>query len=165
MLLFSICLLFSCKDQKKVKDEISSEEKKTVKQYHDLDKLNWLIGNWNGIETDVETHENWSKLNDSTLALNGFTLAAKDTVFWEKAVLQQQEAETYFTVTNMLNREEPVVPFRLSSCENGIAIFENPQNEFPQKIIYHRPKNDTLYARIEGTLEGEFQQVDFYFTK
>ena len=44
--------------------------------------------------------------------------------------------------------------FRLVSVEGTTAVFENPDHDFPQRIIY-RLDDGKLCARIEGTVDGE----------
>jgi hypothetical protein len=46
---------------------------------------------------------------------------------------------------------------RLSENE---VVFENPEHDFPQRIIY-RLSGETLLGRIEGQQEGEPRAVDF----
>lgn len=51
--------------------------------------------------------------------------------------------------------------FRLVSFVNGQAVFENPEHDFPQFVIYELPEADVLKARIEGTIDDESRVVDF----
>lgn len=46
---------------------------------------------------------------------------------------------------------------RLSGQE---AVFENPQHDFPQRVIYRRD-GDRLTGRIEGRIGGEAKEIDF----
>jgi hypothetical protein len=41
------------------------------------------------------------------------------------------------------------------------AIFENPQNDFPQRVIYQRTIDGSLLASLEGTESGKAKRVDF----
>jgi hypothetical protein len=44
-------------------------------------------------------------------------------------------------------------------------IFENMAHDFPQRIIYQRVQNDSLFARIEGTMRGVVRTVDFRYRR
>ena len=44
--------------------------------------------------------------------------------------------------------------FPLKSLEGQVVVFENNENDFPNRIIYRRNK-ETLTARIEGMLNGK----------
>ena len=56
----------------------------------------------------------------------------------------------------------PPPPCPSAGIEGGPAraVFENPDNDFPQRIIYERT-GDTLHARIEGTVEGTARSVSW----
>lgn len=57
---------------------------------------------------------------------------------------------TGFTMTNVTNRE---------------VIFENPDHDFPQRIIYRLLSDEELLGRIEGTIDGVERAVDFPMKK
>jgi hypothetical protein len=40
-------------------------------------------------------------------------------------------------------------------------VFENPQHDFPQRIIYKRDGADGLKARIEGESKGKPKAFDY----
>jgi hypothetical protein len=49
----------------------------------------------------------------------------------------------------------PATVFHLVVCEDRKAVFENPEHDFPQRIIYWQPEAGILCARIEGTEAGQ----------
>jgi hypothetical protein len=50
--------------------------------------------------------------------------------------------------------------FSLVGLSESEVVFENPDHDFPQRIIY-RLKGDNLEGRIEGKVKGELRVVDF----
>ena len=54
--------------------------------------------------------------------------------------------------------------FKLVKSSPNEAIFENPEHDFPQRIIYRR-SGDKITARIEGTNNGKPAAMDYPFTK
>ena len=48
------------------------------------------------------------------------------------------------------------VPFPLKELSEQWVVFENPENDYPQRIIYLR-EGKQLHARIEGEREGEIR--------
>lgn len=54
---------------------------------------------------------------------------------------------------------QPAARFPLKSLDDGVAVFENPAHDFPQRIIYRRTP-DGIAARIEGTMNGAPRAVD-----
>ena len=45
------------------------------------------------------------------------------------------------------------------------VVFENPDHDFPQRIIYRLGDNGALLGRIEGNSEGQEVAVDFPMTR
>ncbi len=41
------------------------------------------------------------------------------------------------------------------ALEDGKVVFENPEHDFPQRIIYERGDEGSLGARIEGIQNGK----------
>jgi hypothetical protein len=49
--------------------------------------------------------------------------------------------------------------FRLTRVEDGAAVFEAPEHDFPRRIIYRRADGDRLEARIDdGTDDGQARE-------
>ncbi len=42
-------------------------------------------------------------------------------------------------------------------------VFENPQHDFPQRILYRKNPDGTLHARAEGERNGKLSGQDFHF--
>lgn len=61
------------------------------------------------------------------------------------------------------NKEETA--FRLVKWAVNEITFENPIHDFPQRIIYKLTKPDALAARIEGTMNGKPNAIDFQMTR
>lgn len=51
--------------------------------------------------------------------------------------------------------------FAAVSQTNAEVIFENPNHDFPQRVIYSQQTTDRLVARIEGTQSGTLRSVEF----
>ena len=50
---------------------------------------------------------------------------------------------------------KPATPFRLIESGGKRVVFENAQHDFPQRIIYWLSSDDSLHAKIEGTMGGK----------
>ena len=138
-----------------------------------MDQFKWLLGTWivhnpNGIQR-VET---WSETNETSFSGRGFRVSAeKDTTLLENLELKY-EGDRYWYIPTVPDQNNALpVPFILTSVNEYYFVFENPDHDFPQRIIYHyrpigRPvifspsKGDTLYVRVE-TLNGA--GIDFTF--
>ena len=55
--------------------------------------------------------------------------------------------------------------FPLKEIGENAVTFENPQHDFPQRILYRLVDKDTLVARIEGSLGGQARSADFPYVR
>lgn len=111
-------LLFSCTTTSK-NEKIKASE--------------WLVGEWKNESKEGIVTENWSKTNDSTLVAGSFFVKEKDTLHFENSKLIEKDGElVYETIIQGQNNDKPIVFNLLSETENEL-VFENLQNDYPQK--------------------------------
>lgn len=60
-------------------------------------------------------------------------------------------------------RGAPPTVFVLAGSGPGLAVFANPDNDFPTRIVYERD-GDRLNARIEGEMGGQPRSMAWEFT-
>ena len=152
------CIVFSC--QKKEEKPGSS-----VKTYAQIEKANWLLGNWGNTTKEGILTENWTKQNDSVFAGESYFVVGKDTVFSEKIALEQKgDSLFYVPVIKNQNQGKPV-SFALTSAKGNQLVFENPKHDFPQKVTYTKITADSLVAEISGMKDGKAGKETFPMKK
>jgi hypothetical protein len=55
--------------------------------------------------------------------------------------------------------------FALQSLSQDEVVFEDPDHDFPQRVIYRRMPGKLLTGRIEGIVNGAARSVDFPMKK
>jgi hypothetical protein len=150
-LFLSISLsLFSCTNNSK-NEKIKASE--------------WLIGEWENQSKEGVLNETWSKPNDSTLTAGSFFIKEKDTLHFENIVLREKDGElVYETIIQGQNNDKPIVFPLLSETENEL-VFENLQNDYPQKIKYQRNSTSAITISISGTQAGKVILEQFKMKK
>lgn len=144
---------------------VVSCQKKDAAEKDKIKIADWLIGNWENTSPDGVLTENWQKLNDSTFSAASYLIKGKDTIHFETVVLAQKgETLTYLATVKGQNDNKPVAFTSTSETENKL-IFENPQHDYPQKIIYTKGPNNTLTAEVTGKLEGKVTTERFIMVK
>ncbi|WP_296817032.1 DUF6265 family protein [Brevundimonas sp.] len=119
--------------------------------------LNWVAGYWLSCEDGREVAEYWSDarggaLFNTTVNLDGDRVSSERTMF---ATVNGRLAFVY----------EPTganVVFPLIALEGQRAVFENPENDFPNRVIYSR-EGDVLTGRIEGTIDGQPRSMEWVY--
>jgi len=124
-----------------------------------LSRLAWLSGCWASEIAEAGSVEQW------TLPAGGTLLGISRTVREGKTIahefLQIREAADGKLVYIAFPSGQKETTFPMVRLTDGEVVFENPEHDFPQRIIYRRNGNDRLVARIEGIRTGTLRSVDF----
>jgi hypothetical protein len=117
-----------------------------------------LQGCWESDQREVRVIEVW--LPPSKNQMLGFseTRIGDKTHSWEFMRIEKTDSGLVF---HAMPAGQAAASFDLRSDEDGLLIFENPEHDFPQAVIYRLPTGDQLEARIEGVLRGELQVIPF----
>jgi len=128
---------------------------KSEKHFEKLEKMNWILGQWEKKLPEGILTETWTKKNDSTYTATSFFIIDKDTVHSESIELTQLKQELIYRPTvKGQNNDEPV-DFKLSSDNENTFAFENPKHDYPQKIVYKKVNEKNLVATISGIQQGK----------
>lgn len=129
---------------------------KLIKEYEELDKAKWLLGNWEKKDSLGTLTESWKVLDDSTYTGETFFISPKkDTIHSEAMQLMQNgDFLIYSTTVKGENREEPT-EFQLRENVDSLLVFENPKHNYPQKIRYQLNIDKSVFITISGTQNGK----------
>jgi hypothetical protein len=118
----------------------------------------WLAGCWKGGERGSEFVEHWMKPAGGTMLGMGRTVKDGQTVFFEFLRIQET-AGAIFYHARLPDQNETA--FQLVKWDGKEAVFENPEHDFPQRVIYRFNPDGSLLARIEGKDKGAEKGIDF----
>lgn len=143
----------------------NSERKESgVKQEQTTSLLaenNWLLGSWKNITEKGYSVEIWTKVNDTLFQGYSYLIKGADSVPLETVHLAEKNGILYYIPTvNGQNGEKPV-EFKLSAHTPNQLIFENPEHDFPTKIVYNQLSADSLLAQISGPNNGLIETRQF----
>jgi hypothetical protein len=125
-----------------------------------IEKLSFLSGCWAGGGTE----EVWLKPQGGTMLGMSRTIKGDKTVFTE--FLQISAGSDGVLVLNaQLKLADKSTQFRLAELKDGMAAFSNPAHDYPQRIIYRREPDGSLFARIEGKAGGKDRHDDFRYAR
>ena len=138
----------------------SNAQQATNKHRDDFEKLQWLSGEWRrtNIRPGRSGNEIWERRSNNEWAGVGLTLSGKDTVILERLKIIVTDTGVYY-VADIAENKTPVYFQMTAISENGFTC-ENPEHDFPTKIIYSR-KGTELNAVIYGngkSIEYNFQK-------
>ena len=128
-----------------------------AQEHPEMAKLSWIAGCWRS-EGTVQAEEQWTKLEGRSMLGMGRTIANGKTVFHEFLQIRERADGIYYIA--QLN-DQAAVSLKLVKVNASLAIFENPQQDFPQRIIYQRTIEGALFAAIEGIEKGQPKRIEF----
>ena len=132
----------------------------------------WLEGSWEMKKANGNCRlEIWSSLNDHEMTGKGISVKGVDSTLLENIQLVFKDNFYWYIPTVPDQNNAQPVSFKLVRSHGSNYTFENPDHDFPQRIVYHfkpvtdlnRPAvGDTLFVRVES-LTGD--GMDFHFLR
>ena len=123
-----------------------------------LDQLAWLTGCWRADDGKRQITEHWMKPSGNNMLGMSHTVVNGKTREYEFIRIVQEENGDIFFVAQPSGQKE--ARFKLMNVSDREARFQNPDHDFPQRVIYRRD-GDSLVGRIEGISNGKERAVDF----
>jgi len=123
-----------------------------------ISDLSWMAGNWQtapGARAQIEEH--WTKPAGGSMIGMGRTIVGAKTVEFEFLRIEERGNEIFYVASP--NGQSPGTDFKLTRLSAQEAIFENPNHDFPKRIIYRKNSDGSLTAMIdagEGTKSESF---------
>lgn len=124
-----------------------------------LEGLNWIAGCWEANKNGRFSTERWTKPIGNMMLSTAQTVRNGKTVSFEYLRIVQTDEGIYYISKPSQNKEE--TSFKLIKFSPNEVVFENPEHDFPQRIIYRLEKDKSLFARIEGKNNGKEMGIDF----
>lgn len=116
-----------------------------------VDQLAFMAGSWGSAPGGVETEEHWTSPKAGSLLGMNRTVKGGKTVAFEFLRIEARPDGVFYLASP---GGRPATPFRLKETSKDKAVFENPEHDLPQRILYWRD-GANLCARIEGTQKGK----------
>ncbi len=121
-------------------------------------KLAWLQGCWAMVNQERAVEEQWMAPRGKTMIGSSRTVDGTNLVGYEFMMIREQGDRYAFEVRPS---GKPPIVFTSSTLTDSSVVFENPQQDFPQKIGYRRDGDNAMYAWIEGSRNGEKRSFGF----
>src|SRR5262245_51251600 len=111
-----------------------------------LSDLAWLTGS-RSVKESVLIEERWME-PASNLMLGVSRTVRGDKVVEFEYLRIESRADGLYYVAQPGGR--PPTSFKLTKWDGTEAIFENPQHDFPKRIIYRKQPENVVVVRIDG---------------
>lgn len=128
-----------------------------------IDQLEWISGCWVLDDGKERIEETWMKPAGQSMIGMSRTVAGGKTVHTEHIQIRDANGRIAYIVEIGMGAKPTV--FKLLKSSDTEVVFENPEHDFPQRIIYRRESADALFARIEGVEKGVNKAMDFRYKR
>lgn len=126
-----------------------------------LDALGWMSGSWSGRQGDVTSEEHWTSPSANLMvSMHRDVKAGRAVSFEFLRIVARGDTITYVAMPR--GRNETSFPLKELGAKR--VVFENPEHDFPQRVLYWR-EGEQLVARIEGTIKGKERGEEWRFSR
>jgi hypothetical protein len=117
-----------------------------------LEDFDFLIGKWKRV--DKEQYEEWTRGN-GVLVGKGYRIKEGKTMIFEYLRIFQRGGDVIYEAIVPDQNEGSGIEFKLMKRAN-IYSFENPEHDFPKRIIYEKPVDNKMTVQVRGAGEDGF---------
>ena len=96
--------------------------------------------------------EHWTSVRGGALLALHRDVKGERMLSWEFLRVQATPEGTFYFASP---RSKPPVAFKLKELGERRVVFENPEHDFPQRILYWLDAAGAMHARIEGSQGGK----------
>ena len=127
-----------------------------------LQRLTWLTGKWTGTETSSRFEESWTDAAGGIMVGMGKEIEKDKLSFFEYLRIESRK-EGVFYVAQPFGKEP--VSFKLLRMNESVAVFENKEHDFPQRITYFKKADGVLEIELLGVGDGAKEKRVSYTLK
>jgi hypothetical protein len=126
-----------------------------------ISELTWLAGCWQVKDSKpgAVISEQWMLPLGNAMIGAGRTVKNGRMTEFEFLRIVQKDGTLFYIARPAENTAE--TPFGLIRSANDEYVFENKDHDFPQRVIYRKEKDGSLFARVEGTSNGKLFGIDY----
>lgn len=128
-------------------------------------KLYKLEGVWRMETKKGFMYEEWKKMDKNHLQSRGYMIRGVDTINTERVSLTRTKENIFYTPTVENQNDKKPIAFKLTSSTGNVFVFENPEHDFPKRIVYNLVSTDSLHAYIDDGKEATKKIQYFYFSR
>ncbi|MCB2222089.1 MAG: hypothetical protein KQI35_17025 [Bacteroidetes bacterium] len=114
------------------------------------DLIQKLPGTW--YNANSGKFEEWHQ-QDGNLSGKSYQLNEMDTIIHEFLKIERNNGSYIYVATVIGQNDNQPIAFKLSEKTENKLVFENPDHDFPQKIIYHFINDSTMEVFVNEIAE------------
>lgn len=137
--------------------------KQTQNNKEIFQRLAAVQGTWKMETSKGILYEGWQKINDTLMKGGSYKIKEHDTVYLERISLKHTGDGIFYVPVVEENNMQPV-NFKLTCYNNNSFVFENPEHDFPKRVIYELVSSDSMHAYIDDGINSS-KRSDYFYKK
>ncbi len=125
----------------------------------ELTQLDWLAGCWASESGEAGSGEQWTSAAGGAMLGMARTIKRGRMVDFEFMQIRGHDDGRIVFIAQPSGRAPVTFPLVASSADE--FTFENPQHDFPQRVVYLRVGEAEMRPRIEGMRNGTQRRIEF----
>lgn len=127
-----------------------------------FEALAWLRGCWEGKAVRNQFNEQWQSARGGMMLGSSQMVVGQRTQDYTYLRIESRPDGLYYVAVPSGKKE---IAFKLTSVEDdkGVKVFtfSNPQDEYPQRIVYRHSEHGLLFAQVRGKVDGKDKEVTY----
>jgi hypothetical protein len=125
-----------------------------------FDGLAWMAGCWRSERGGVVSEEQWMAPAGGAMFGTSRTVRGGRLMEFEFLEIRAREDGVDYVAHPS---GQATTAFRLTApaTDGKDAVFENPEHDFPRRVVYRHEPDGSMHARIEGERNGQLRVIDF----
>lgn len=124
-----------------------------------ISPLGWMAGCWEMQSGATTIEEQWMRPAGETMLGMSRLVRGGKTIFSEFMRIERRGND--FVYLARITPGQPGTPFKMTRATESEVIFENPDHDFPQRILYRKPPGGGLFARVDGIEKGKAKAQEY----
>lgn len=127
-----------------------------------VEAVAWIAGTWQGTDKGMAMEEVWlAPQGGAMLGLHRDVARGRMVSFEFLRIEESERGLVYLSQPG----GRPVTAFPAVEVSGKRVVFENPEHDFPQRILYWLGEDGALHARIEGKDKGKEAAMEWRWTR
>jgi hypothetical protein len=127
-----------------------------------FEALAWLRGCWEGKVARYEFNEQWQSARGGMMLGSSQIVVRQQTQDYTHLRIESRPDGLYYVAVPAGKKE---IAFKLTGVEDNMGVkiftFSNPQDEYPQRIVYRHSEHGLLFAQVGGKVDGKDKEVTY----
>lgn len=129
-----------------------------------LKQFETLVGEWESVSNGSTYTETWKLSPRGSLEGKASMKNPQGKIVLTET-LEIRKIGRHIVYIACVNNSPPVLFTLKDENEVGLWTFENPEHDFPQRIVYRLESDVILHAHVEGVQKGKFTKEGFSFKR